>query len=113
MVGLSLMNMLGLRQVHISHMQLAQFAGQSSLYCPGTDRTGKVSSIIVCSVVAGEMCPQSCSLAMAVVTWQWLYTSQYIHAAFLFSELSYIFCINVTPPSSRSGALPGEGGCAL
>jgi hypothetical protein len=40
---------------------------QSSLYSPITDRTENVSSIIARSLVAGETCPQSCSLATAVV----------------------------------------------
>jgi hypothetical protein len=51
-----------------------------SLCSPGTDRTENISSIIACSLVAGETaCPQNCSLATAVVlspvytavTWQW------------------------------------------
>jgi hypothetical protein len=55
-----------------------------SLYGPGTDRTENIAFIIVCSLIAGEaMCPQSFSLAMAVVlspvytavTWQWVYMS--------------------------------------
>jgi hypothetical protein len=59
----------------------------SSLCNPGTDRTENVSSIIACSLVAGEAtCPQSCSLATAVilssiytaVTWQWVYMSLYM-----------------------------------
>jgi hypothetical protein len=49
------------------------------------DHTEYVSSIIVCSLVAGETCPQSWSLATAVllspvytaVTWQWVYMPQY------------------------------------
>jgi hypothetical protein len=45
------------------------------------DQTKNISSI-VCSLIAGEtVCPQSCSLAMAIVlspvTWQWVYISQY------------------------------------
>jgi hypothetical protein len=52
-----------------------------SLYNPGTVRRGEASSIIACSLVAGEpTCPQSCPLATAVVlspvytavTWQWV-----------------------------------------
>jgi hypothetical protein len=40
----------------------------SSLYKPGMDRTENVSSIIACSLVAGETtCPQSSSLATAVL----------------------------------------------
>jgi hypothetical protein len=62
-----------------------QHGSWSSLYSPGMDRTENVSSIIACSVVAGEICPQSCSLATAVVlspvyiadTWHWVYMSQY------------------------------------
>jgi hypothetical protein len=55
--------------------------------CPGTDRTENVSSIIACSLVAGETtCPQSCSIAMAIVlspvytavTWQRVFMSQYV-----------------------------------
>jgi hypothetical protein len=38
----------------------------SSLYSIGTDSTGNVSSIIVCSLVAEETCPNVCSLATAV-----------------------------------------------
>jgi hypothetical protein len=57
----------------------------SSVYSPSTARIENASSIIACSVVAGETCPQSCSLAMTVVlspvytavTWQWVYMSQY------------------------------------
>jgi hypothetical protein len=58
----------------------------TSLYSPGTDHTENVSSIIACSLVAGETkCPQSCSLATAsvlspvytVVAWQQVYVSQY------------------------------------
>jgi hypothetical protein len=49
-----------------------------SLYDTGTDRAENVSSIIGCSLVAGEMFPQSCSLATAAIlslfykniTWQ-------------------------------------------
>jgi hypothetical protein len=57
----------------------------SSLYSPETDRIEDVSSIIACSLVAGETtCPQSCSLAPAVVlspvysavTGPWVYMSQ-------------------------------------
>jgi hypothetical protein len=33
----------------------------------GTDRIENVSSIIACSLGAGGTCPQSCSLATAVV----------------------------------------------
>jgi hypothetical protein len=60
--------------------------GNWLLYNLGTDRTENVSSIIACSVVAGETtCLQSCSLATAVilspvytaVTWQWVYMPQY------------------------------------
>jgi hypothetical protein len=59
----------------------------ASLYSPGTDRTENVSTIIACSLVAGETrCLQSCSLATAVVlsptytatARQWIYKSQYI-----------------------------------
>jgi hypothetical protein len=59
----------------------------SSLYSPDTDPTETVSSIVACSLVAGVItCPQSCSLATAVllspfytaVTWQRVYMSQYI-----------------------------------
>jgi hypothetical protein len=58
----------------------------SSLYSPGTDRTENISSIIACSLVAGETCPQSCSLAKSVVlspvytavTRQWVYMLQYV-----------------------------------
>jgi hypothetical protein len=66
---------------------------QSSLYRPGTDRTENVSSIIACSLVAIEtICPQSCSLATAVllshvyttVTWQWVYMSRYYYRLILF-----------------------------
>jgi hypothetical protein len=39
----------------------------SSLYNPNTDRIGNISSIIAWSFVAGETCPQSCSLATVVV----------------------------------------------
>jgi hypothetical protein len=58
---------------------------QSSLYDPGTDISQNFSSIIACSLVVGETtCPQSCSLATAVVlslvytavSWQWIYMSQ-------------------------------------
>jgi hypothetical protein len=60
----------------------------SSLYSPGTDCTVKFSSIISCSLVAGETtCSQSCPLAMALelspvnirvpVTWQLVYMWQY------------------------------------
>jgi hypothetical protein len=49
------------------------------------DYTENISSIIMCSLVAEEMCPQSCSLAMVVVlspvytavNWQWVCMSQY------------------------------------
>jgi hypothetical protein len=60
----------------------------SSLYSPGKDRTENVSFIIACFLVAGETtCPQSCSLATAVVlppvytavTWQWVYMTQYFN----------------------------------
>jgi hypothetical protein len=58
---------------------------QSSLCSPDTECTENVSSIIAYSLVAVETCPQSCSLATAVVlspvyiavTWQWVYMSQY------------------------------------
>jgi hypothetical protein len=57
----------------------------SSLYSFGRDGTENTASIIPCSLVAAETCPQSCSLAMAVilspdytaVTWQWVYMPQY------------------------------------
>jgi hypothetical protein len=58
----------------------------SSLYRSSTDRTENLFSIIACSLVAGEtICPQSCSLAEAVVlspvyiacTWQRVYMSRY------------------------------------
>jgi hypothetical protein len=58
----------------------------SSLYSPGTERRENVTSVIACSVVAGETtCPQSCSLTMALVlspvyvavTWKWVYMSRY------------------------------------
>jgi hypothetical protein len=51
----------------------------------GTDHTGNVSSIVACSLVAGETaCPESHSLTVTVVlspvytavTWQWLCMSQ-------------------------------------
>jgi hypothetical protein len=53
----------------------------TSLYSPGTDHTENVSSIIACSLISGETCPQTCSLATAVVlspvyaavTWRWVY----------------------------------------
>jgi hypothetical protein len=56
-----------------------------TLYSPGTNRTENASSIIACSLAAGETCAQSCFLATAVVmspvyrvvTWQWVYKSQY------------------------------------
>jgi hypothetical protein len=56
----------------------------SSLYSPGMDHTENVSFIIACSLVAGETCPQSCSLATALVlspvytavTCQWVYIPQ-------------------------------------
>jgi hypothetical protein len=46
-----------------------------------------VFSIITCFLVVGETCPQSCFLARAamlspvytVVTWQWVYMSQYVN----------------------------------
>jgi hypothetical protein len=52
---------------------------------PGTDCTENVFSIIACSHVDREACPQSCSLATAVVlspvyavvTWQLVKTSHY------------------------------------
>jgi hypothetical protein len=56
-------------------------------YSPGTNHTEDSSSIIACSLVAGETtCPESCSLATAVVlspvytavTWQLVYMSQYL-----------------------------------
>jgi hypothetical protein len=65
---------------------LAQLTYQSSFCSPGTDRTGNVTYISACSLVAGETtCPQSCFLATAVVmpplyttvAWQWVYMSQY------------------------------------
>jgi hypothetical protein len=65
------------------------------LYSPSTDRTENLSSIIACSLVAGETtCSQSCSLATAVVlspvytavAWQSVYMSQNI----------------ILPPKSRS-----------
>jgi hypothetical protein len=95
---LSLVNLLGLRIAHIAcywnytsplSVQALQNRSclnyQSSLYSPGTDNTQNASSIIACFLVAGETCPQSCSLPMAVVlspvytavTWQWVYISQY------------------------------------
>jgi hypothetical protein len=48
-------------------------------------RLQKMSSIVVCFLIAGEMCPQSCSLVMAVVLspvytaviWYWVYMSEY------------------------------------
>jgi hypothetical protein len=40
---------------------------KSSLYSSGTDRTGNVSSIIACSLVAGEICPKRCPPVTAVV----------------------------------------------
>jgi hypothetical protein len=61
---------------------------QFSLYSPGTDVAENVFSIIACSLVAVETtCPQSCSLATAVllspvytaVTWQWVYMSGYYY----------------------------------
>jgi hypothetical protein len=62
---------------------LKQLNYKSSLNSPSTDPTENVSSIIACFLVTGETCPQSCSLAMAVVlsliyaavTWQWVYVS--------------------------------------
>jgi hypothetical protein len=63
---------------------LQQLNYYSSLYSPDTDRTQNVSSIIMCSFVAGEITgPQSCSLTTAVllshvytaVTWQRVYMS--------------------------------------
>jgi hypothetical protein len=54
------------------------------LYSHGAHHKENTSSIIVSSLIAGEtMCPQSCSLAMALVllpvytavTWTWIYTS--------------------------------------
>jgi hypothetical protein len=65
---------------------LSRNGSLSLLHSLSTDRTENVSSIIVCSIVAGETrCPQSCSLAAAVVllpvytavTWQWVYMLQY------------------------------------
>jgi hypothetical protein len=67
------------------------------------DRTENASSIIACSLVAGETkCPQSCSLVKAVVlssvnidfTCQWVYMSHYllfviIHLHFPFSHTTY------------------------
>jgi hypothetical protein len=50
------------------------------------DGTGNASSIIACSLIAWELtCPQSCSLAKAIllspvytaVGWQWVCMSQY------------------------------------
>jgi hypothetical protein len=38
------------------------------LYSPGKNRTGNISSIITCSLVAGETCPQSCSLVNGCCT---------------------------------------------
>jgi hypothetical protein len=58
----------------------------SSLYSLSTDHSENVFSIIARSLIAGETtCPQSSSLAMAVVlspvytavTWQWICMSQY------------------------------------
>jgi hypothetical protein len=59
------------------------------------DRTENVSSVIASSPVAGETCPSSCSLAVAVVlspvytavTWQWVYMSQYINAVIVFKRV--------------------------
>jgi hypothetical protein len=39
----------------------------SSLYSPGTNPAENVSTIVACYLVAGETCPQNCSLPTAVV----------------------------------------------
>jgi hypothetical protein len=70
----------------LEHLTVRMAHWQCSLYGPGTDRTENVFSIIACSLVAGKTtCPQSCSLATAVVlspvytavTWQQVHMSQY------------------------------------
>jgi hypothetical protein len=38
-----------------------------NMHGPGTDWTENVSSIISCSLAAGETCPQSCYLVTAFV----------------------------------------------
>jgi hypothetical protein len=67
-----------------------------TLYSPSMDRTETVSSSIACSVVAGKRtCPQSSSLAAAVllspvymaVTWQWVYMSQYVNVVLVFKKV--------------------------
>jgi hypothetical protein len=60
---------------------LSRNGSRPTLYSLGMDCTGNVSSITAYSLVAWETCPQSCSLATAVllspvytaVTWQWVY----------------------------------------
>jgi hypothetical protein len=58
-------------------------SGHGSYVTSSLTRGENVSSIIACSLVDGETCPQSCSLATAVVlspvytavTWQWVFMS--------------------------------------
>jgi hypothetical protein len=62
---------------------LSRNGSWSSLCSLGTHRTENTASIIACSLVSRETCPESCSLATAVVlspvytavTWQWVYMS--------------------------------------
>jgi hypothetical protein len=68
-----------------SYSGLCRNGSWSSLYSFGMDRTENTATIIASSFVAGETCPQNCSLATAVVlspvytavTWQWVCMQQY------------------------------------
>jgi hypothetical protein len=64
---------------------IQQLSFLSSFYSPGIDRVENVFYIIACSLVTVETCPQSRSLATAVVMspiykvsiWQCVYVSEY------------------------------------